>query len=153
MPHHRLGLSRARTVRGVWALLALAPLAGAPVLAQGAFSATAPSFTIVASAARFDATVSPTPTVSRRGRNIWIAWPAITISSGRPVTYTVVRHGSGQSVETVCLTTDPTPAAGTVIECRDFKPGTGATYRVEAFVTGPDGAPTWSLPASDTVGM
>ena len=150
MLHHRLGLSRAGTVRGVWALIALAPLAGVP---GNAFVAVAPTFTAEVTAASFSVSVSPTPTVSRRGQNIWVEWPAITISSGRPVSYTVVRHGADQTTETVCMTTDPAPIAGTILSCRDFKPGTGATYRVWAFVTGPDGGPTWSLPASEAVGM
>ena len=134
----------------MWALVALTPLAGPP---RTACAAAPPPSRGGATAASFSAAVSPTPTVSRRGQNLFIEWPAITISSGRAVSYTVERHGAGQTTETVCVTTDPAPVAGTVLECRDFKPGTGATYRIRAFVTSHDGGPTWSLPASEAVGM
>lgn len=137
-------------MRGVWALAALAPLVGVP---GNAFVAVAPTFTVDATAASFSVGISPTPTVSRRGQNIFIEWPAITISSGRAVSYRVERHRVGQTAEVVCTLTDPTPVADTILSCRDFKPGTGAEYRIQAFVTGPDGGQTWSLPASDAVGM
>ena len=136
-------------MRGVWALIALAPLAGVP---GNAFVAVAPTFTAEVTAASFSVSVSPTPTVSRRGQNIFIEWPAITISSGRPVSYTVVRHGPGQTTETVCVTTDPVPVAGTILSCRDFKPGAAGTYTVQAHATGPDGQVTWTLPPSPAVG-
>lgn len=137
-------------MRGVWALVVLAPLNGAP---GNAFVAVAPTFTVHATAASFSVEISPTPTVSRRGQNIWIEWPAITISSGRAVSYTVERHGVGQTAEVVCTLTDPTPVADTILSCRDFKPGTGAAYRIQAYVTGPDGGQTWSLPPSTALGV
>lgn len=155
--HHRLGLTRLTwltwlaTGRGAWALLSLTPLVAVPGEAAGGFAARAPSFTVTVTAATFSESVSPTPTVSRRGQNLWIQWPAITISSGRPVTYTVRSHTPSQPTETVCALTDASPA-GTLLECRDFKPAAGPTYTVQAHVTGPDGDVTWLLPQSSTTG-
>jgi hypothetical protein len=129
---------------GVWALTALTP-------PTGLFLDRAPSYTASVTAATFDAVVSPTPTVDRRGQNLWIRWAAVTISSGAPVTYVVTRHGSGSSSETACTLTDPAPVAGATLECRDFRPGSGVSYTLQALVLGPDAEATWTLPASPAV--
>jgi hypothetical protein len=129
---------------GAWALAALAPPAAA-------FTDRAPTYTATVTAAEFDAVVSPTPSVDRRGQNLWIRWDAVTISSGAPVTYVVTRRGSGSASETVCTLTDPDPVAGNSLECRDFKPGSGVSYTMQALVLGPDTEVTWTLPPSSPV--
>jgi hypothetical protein len=131
---------------GAWALVALAPPAAA-------FTDRAPTYTATVTAAEFDAVVSPTPSVDRRGQNVWIRWGAVTISSGAAVSHVVTRHGLGSQPESVCSITDPSPEAGATLECRDAKPGPGVSYTVQTLVLGPDSEPTWTLPLSPTVSM
>jgi hypothetical protein len=118
----------------------------------GPFADHAPSVTAIVTAATFDTAASPAPVVERRGQNVWITWNSVTISSGAPVGYLVTRHAAGSTPEAVCSITDPSPVPGSTLECRDFKPGSGASYTVRVNTFGPDGTATWDLPASPPTG-
>ena len=134
----------------IWALTALTPLPGRHV---ERFDAWAPALTAHLSAAQFDSELSPTPAVSQRGQNIRIEWPAVTLSSGEPVGYTVLRLEPNLQPSEVCSQVDPTPVAGTALSCRDFKPAAGSSYTVQAFAVDAAGTATWTLPSSNPVGI
>lgn len=141
--------TRGRPVRGVRASLMLAPLVAA--LTVSGYSSTPLSVTVNVSAATFSATVTPSPSVVRRGVNMRISWPAVSISSGDPVRYRVMLISPPSAPSEVCTGVDLPVESGGIVSCTDRKPGSTPTYSVQAFVAAPDGTPTWSLPASPAV--
>jgi hypothetical protein len=128
-------------------------LIAASVLAlpNALFAGSAPPATATISAAAFDASVSPTPTVKRRGRNNQLTWSAVTVSSGAEVRYIVLRHRDGGD-ELTCVGSDSPVVFGGVASCTDRRSDRNDEYSVTAYVVGPTGSTTWSLPESDLAG-
>jgi len=120
-----------------------------PVL--GGFASSNVSLSLDARAAEFSVPITPTPTVIRRGVNMHLSWQAVTISSGDPVRYWVVRQTPNATPVEVCTGADSPVTSGTLVTCIDRKPGQSGAYSVQAHVVSSSGTTTWSLPASPSV--
>ena len=121
------------------------------ILPNALFVGSAPPATATISAAAFDTSVSPTPTVERRGRNNQLTWSGVTISSGAEVRYIVTRHRDG-TVESTCQGGGIPVITNGVVSCTDRRSEPADDYSVTAYVLGPTGSATWSLPESDLAG-
>lgn len=117
----------------------------------GGFASTTVALSLHATAATFSVPVTPTPTAVRRGVNVHLSWQAVTISSGDVVRYLVLRHGTNSVSTEACTGADAPVTSGGLVTCIDRKPGSSGTYTVQAYVTTPAGATTWTLPASPSV--
>ena len=96
---------------------------------------------------RFSPAIAPAVTRTVRGANVFLAWPAVTFSSGAAPSYVVTRVQPGGAQVTVCTGADsPSLSAGTM-SCTDKKPPAGSLYSQQpVLVVG--GQVTWSLPPS-----
>lgn len=129
-------------------LLALAVTSG-PTGTSAKFSSPFATQANAFSGAVFVPASIPAPSVAVLDGGLQVDWQQVSVTSGRPVSYSITRQGSDGTGVSVCPSaTQSTPAPG-VVRCLDTAGSSGVsyTYSVTPLVIR-DGTTTWSRPAS-----
>lgn len=127
-------------------LLALAVTPG-PTGTSAQFSSPTATQVNTFSGAVFVPTSVPAPSVTALDGGLQVDWQKVEVTSGRPVTYEVTRHGSDGSQMSVCpASLQSTPILG-VVRCLDAAGAAGVSYTYSVAPTViRDGVTTWSRP-------
>jgi len=128
------------------ALALLHPIFGST---SAMFSGTFAQQTNQFAGATFSPTVAPVVSPTSHPNSISLSWTAVAISSGRTITYSVMRSEATGSAVAVCTGAALPTKSGSTMSCTDNSVVTGVAYTyTEQPVVNVGAVATWSLPPS-----
>ena len=144
------GRTLRRTVAGVVIAVAMFSSASLEIFSTSAHSsASLAGVSYPFSGATFSPLVAPVISPTMSDDSIALAWPAVTLSSNKPVAYTVTRTSSTGSVATVCNAPAAPVVNGAIASCSDSAVVAGTSYTYTEQPNAVVGAvSTWSRAAS-----
>ena len=144
------GRTLRRTVAGVVIAVAMFSSASLEIFSTSAHSsASLAGVSYPFSGATFSPLVAPVISPTMSDDSIALAWPAVTLSSNKPVAYTVTRTSSTGSVATVCNAPAAPVVNGAIASCSDSAVVAGTSYTyTEQPSTFVGAVSTWSRAAS-----
>ncbi len=99
--------------------------------------------------ATFSPTVAPVVSPTARPNSVSLSWTAVTISSGRTVTYVVMRIPTSGPAVAVCTGANAPVQSGSTMSCTDNSAAHGLAFTyTEQPVVYVGATATWSLNAS-----
>ncbi len=99
--------------------------------------------------ATFSPTVAPVVSTTSHPNSVSLSWTAVTISSGRAITYVVMRIPTSGPAVAVCTGGNVPTMSGSTMSCTDNSAANGVAYTyTEQPVVYVGATATWSLNAS-----
>lgn len=144
------GRTSRRIIAGVVVAVAMFSSASLEIFSTSAqSSATLVGVSYPFTGATFSPEVAPVITPTMTDESIALTWPSVSLSSGRPVTYSVIRTPSIGSSTPVCTAVAEPVISGASTTCNDSNVVAGVSYTYTEQPTATVGAvTTWSRTVS-----